>query len=70
MKQPIENSTETRILYGIRELTKQLSVSRSTLYNLFRTGELAFVKIGERRLVEASAIADFIQRMKQNMATV
>jgi len=59
-----------KILYGIRELTEKLSISRSKLYNLFRSGELAFIKIGERRLVEASAITDFIQRMKQSTATV
>jgi excisionase family DNA binding protein len=59
-----------KILYGIREVTELLSISRSSIYNYFRSGELAFVKIGERRLVEASAITDFIQRMKQSTATV
>jgi excisionase family DNA binding protein len=60
---------KAKLLYGVRETAEQLSLSRSTIYNFFRTGELPFLKIGERRLVEASAIADFIQRMKQNMAT-
>jgi len=62
---------KAKLLYGIRELTEMLSLSRSTIYNLFRSGELAFVKIGERRLVEATSVTDFIQRMKQqSMATV
>ena len=61
--------TGAKILYSIRDLTVQLGISRSKLYNLFRSGDLPFLKIGERRLVEASAIDDFINRMKQNMAT-
>jgi len=61
--------TRAKILYGIREVAELLSLSRSTIYNFFRTGDLPFVKIGERRLVEASAITDFVQRMKQSTAT-
>jgi len=62
--------TRAKILYSIREAAELLSISRSTIYNFFRSGDLSFLKIGERRLVEASAIDDFINRMKQqNMAT-
>jgi len=53
-------------LYHISDVVEMLSLSRSTIYNFFRSGDLAFIKIGERRLVEASAIDAFIERMKLN----
>jgi len=57
-------------LYNISDVVEMLSLSRSSIYNFFRTGELAFIKIGERRLVEASAIDNFIERMKINGASI
>jgi len=58
--------TVEKRLYPISAVVEMLSLSRSTIYNCFRSGDLAFVKIGERRLVEASAIDNFIERMKLN----
>jgi len=57
-------------LYNISDVVEMLSLSRSSIYNFFRSGELAFIKIGERRLVEASAIDNFIERMKINGASI
>ena len=57
-------------MYNISDVVEMLSLSRSSIYNFFRSGELAFIKIGERRLVEASAIDNFIERMKINGASI
>jgi excisionase family DNA binding protein len=48
-------------LLTVEQAAEQLGgVSRSTLYQLMRSGELASVKIGRRRLIPAEAIADYV----------
>lgn len=48
-------------LLTVEQAAEQLGgVSRSTLYQLLRSGELASVKIGRRRLIPAEAIADYV----------
>jgi excisionase family DNA binding protein len=51
-------------LYSIKETAESLGLSRSTLYGYCQSGDLNFIKIGERRLIEASEIDAFIQRMR------
>ena len=52
-----------RALYSIQESRSLLGgISRNTIYDLLRTGQLASVLIGCRRFISADAIADLISR--------
>lgn len=52
-----------RALYSIQESRRLLGgISRNTIYDLMRTGQLASVLIGCRRFISADAIADLIAR--------
>ncbi len=43
--------TEPRLAYGIAEAAAMLGIGRTTIYELVRSGQLATLKIGQRRLV-------------------
>src|SRR5438309_3728706 len=50
-------------LYSIQEARKLLGgISRNTIYQLLRSGELASVVIGCRRFISAAAITELITR--------
>ena len=48
------------LLHSIPNAAETLGVSRSKIYELFEAGELAYLKIGSRTLVERSEIERFI----------
>jgi hypothetical protein len=57
------SSMQDRTLYSIQESRRLLGgISRNMIYQLLRTGRLASVVIGSRRLISAEAIADLIER--------
>jgi excisionase family DNA binding protein len=50
-----------RDLHSIDEAREQLGgISRNTIYDLLRNGELASVQIGRRRFISAAALEAFI----------
>jgi excisionase family DNA binding protein len=49
-------------LTTVKEATDATRLSRSTLYGLMDRGELEYVKLGRRRLIPASALAELIRR--------
>jgi len=54
---------QDRTLYSIQESRRLLGgISRNMIYQLLRTGRLASVVIGSRRLISAEAIADLVER--------
>jgi excisionase family DNA binding protein len=54
---------QDRALYSIQEARKLLGgISRNTIYQLLRSGELASVVIGCRRFISAAAITELINR--------
>lgn len=56
-----EGSVKDRDLYTIEEAREQLGgISRNTIYDLLRNGELASVQIGRRRFISAAALEAFI----------
>jgi excisionase family DNA binding protein len=62
---PYESTVRLRgpALYNIDDTCAALGgIGRSKLYELFAAGELVSVKVGRRRLVPASSIADFTAR--------
>jgi excisionase family DNA binding protein len=46
----------------LREVAARLSLSPRTIARLIASGDLPSVNIGRRRLVRASALADFLDR--------
>ena len=52
-----------RALYSVDEATDQLSLSKSQMYELIRSGRLVTVKVGRRRLVPATAIAAYVEML-------
>ena len=60
----MEMMTETfeagRLLLRPEEAAKALGVSRTTVFELIRTGDLRSVKIGNARRISATALAEFV----------
>jgi excisionase family DNA binding protein len=55
----------SRQLYRIAEVMEILSLSRTVIYELIRSGRLRSVKEGRSRLVPASAITDYIALLER-----
>lgn len=49
-------------LLTVTETAELLRCGQTMVYQLIKDGRLASVKIGRRRLVRASAVAEFIER--------
>ena len=59
-----EEATEQgRILYSIKDAARELSISRSTLYTRIQTGEVATVRIGNRRLISRKSLERYEDRL-------
>ncbi len=51
-------------LHPVEGVMERLCLGRSTVFNLIASGQLRSVKVGRRRLVPESAIADFINQLE------
>lgn len=51
-------------LHPVEATMERLALGKSTVYALIRSGELRSVKVGKRRLIPESAIAEFIERLE------
>lgn len=60
-----ESVPDAKALYRVPEAMRLLSMSRTVIYELIRSGRLRTVKEGRTRLVPASAIADYIALLKR-----
>ncbi|MFC9973489.1 helix-turn-helix domain-containing protein [Spirillospora sp. NPDC127200] len=47
----------------VDEAAERLRVSRWTIYNLIRSGQLRTFKLGRRRLVPAAALAECLEEL-------
>jgi excisionase family DNA binding protein len=56
------------LLLRPEQAAESLSLSRTTVFELLRTGELASVKIGRSRRITPDALRDFVVR--QGQATI
>lgn len=52
-------------LYPVKEAMVLLSLGRTSIYEQIRSGRLRSVKEGRRRLIPASAIADYIALLER-----
>jgi len=48
------------VLYRVDEAAAALRLSRSSVYELIRSGQLRTVKQGRRRLVPVTALAEYV----------
>jgi excisionase family DNA binding protein len=52
-------------LYRVPEAMALMSLSRSVIYELIRSGRLRSVKEGRTRLIPATAISDYVALLEQ-----
>jgi excisionase family DNA binding protein len=50
-----------RLAYSVAEAAQVLGVGKTTLYALMDRGDLAFCKIGSRRLVRSGDLAELLK---------
>jgi excisionase family DNA binding protein len=55
-------AVSTRTLLDVKAAARHLSIGRTTLFALLRTGEIESIKIGALRRVPLTAIHDYIRR--------
>ena len=56
----METSTTPPAAFSIDEAARQLSIGRSSVYALIKTGDIRIVKIGRRTIIPAAEIARII----------
>jgi excisionase family DNA binding protein len=55
----------SKLLLKVEEAAQVLSLSRKTLYDLMRRGELASLKIGGSRRIPLTALHNFISKLEE-----
>jgi excisionase family DNA binding protein len=58
-----------RVLLSVEEAAEQLSLSRTRLYALLKTGDIASVRVGRLRRVPVDALLQFIARLVREQST-
>lgn len=53
----------TPLLYDVTAAGQTLSIGRNEIYHRIRTGEIRSVRIGRRRLIPATELAAFVDRL-------
>lgn len=51
-----------RLLLTVEQAAESMAISRNSVYELIRSGELVSIRHGTRRLVSVEAIRRFIER--------
>jgi excisionase family DNA binding protein len=57
----------TRLLYRVEDAAELLSLSRSVVYDSLRNRRLRSVQEGRTRLIPASALAEYVSRLEQEV---
>jgi len=57
------NSTDDTQLYTITDVTQHFKISRGTVYNLIRTGQLRSITIGRTRRFTRTALTHYINTL-------
>jgi excisionase family DNA binding protein len=55
-----DSVTQFRVLLTPEEAAQRLALSRTTIYELIRTGELRSVKVGRARRIPVAALGEFV----------
>ena len=59
------DAAATKLLLKVEEAAQLLSLSRKTIYDLIRRGELASLKIGGSRRIPLTELHAFIARLEE-----
>lgn len=66
------NATQTqitgRVLLTVEAAARQLSIGRTTMYQLIKAGEIATVRVGQLRRVPAAALDEYIAQLTTEQA--
>jgi excisionase family DNA binding protein len=58
-----QNQAEThKVCYSVSETAKMLSVSTRTVWTIVRSGQIGFMRIGQRVLIPAASLQDYIDK--------
>jgi excisionase family DNA binding protein len=60
--------THEPVLFRVNDVTKILSLSRTVIFDLIRTGRLRSVKEGRARLIPASAVWEYLDLLEREAA--
>lgn len=52
-----------KLAYNTEEACNTLSIGRTVLFDLMRRGEIVSVKVGRRRLIPASSLNGYLDRL-------
>lgn len=64
-----EPDPPARLSYGIDEAARALGLGRTTIYALIGEGLLRSIKVGNRRLIPASALESFLAAALEGVPT-
>jgi excisionase family DNA binding protein len=56
------------VLYRVADVTALLSLSRTVVFDLLRTGRLRSVKEGRTRLIPAAAVREYLALLEREVA--
>ncbi|QQQ76656.1 helix-turn-helix domain-containing protein [Saccharothrix sp. 6-C] len=56
-------TNQARHLLSVEDAARALSIGRTTMFNLIKTGAIASVQIGRLRRIPLTAIAEFTARL-------
>ena len=57
-----------RLLYRVDDAAQLLSISRSVVYELLRSGRLRSVHVGRTRLIPLDALAEYVAQLEHEAA--
>ncbi len=57
-----------RLLYRVDEAAYLLSLSRSMMFELLRSGEIRSVTQGRTRLISKAALVDYVEQLERTAA--
>ena len=60
-----EGSDPEPVLLSVDQAVRACALSRSTLYQLIRSGEIATVKLGGRRLIPYKGLQALVERLTE-----
>lgn len=52
-----------RVLFSVEVAAEELSISRTRMYQLLKTGRIESVKVGRLRRIPAEALAGYVRRL-------
>ncbi|CAL99815.1 helix-turn-helix domain-containing protein [Saccharopolyspora erythraea] len=68
LPRPRESGDATRLLLTVEQAARRLSVGRTTMFKLIKSGDVDSVRIGHARRVPVEALTAYIDRLARGAA--